>query len=592
MKVKASKMRFLLIISYVVMILVSLYLSVNLEIAGIIINIIFFAIVLGIFVYSFVKFSKANSLAKQLRHAEKTILQDYHTEGNLLWTKYKELNIEYLFPSSKSILYEKFSDYKKEMLILETSSGGSCKCDLDSYINKELIDSYVKKNLLNTVPGVMTGLGILGTFVGLSLGLQQFNTGSADEIASSIPPLMNGIKVAFHTSIYGMLFSLIFNWVYKSVMEDTYKALDSLLDTFNICVSNDSFNENFSIVQKLLNDLPQAIGENIEKSMNESLRPVVDDITTMLKDFSNTVANNQVEGLSNIVDSFVSQMNESLSGNFEELGNVIEETCNLQRENNEFISGVINKIEGVAQNISDIEKVSKEIIDDMSKYIQEVESLQSAINESYMSVNIQLEDQKKYNDEMNDYIKQLVEYENNISQTSSVFMTDMEKQIEMIAQIEKEITEGTKDKLDLLAKNAEENNNRLAEACKKQIDQIVNISSSTTGDMEKATLELSKVSRDLNNQLANSLNTTFGIFDKNLADISQHLSGTIQQIDSTIENVNKSTDRVPKTVSAAYDTLKVSFEEMQKKVDGMIHAMDVMQRNITKVSDRFDKDWK
>ena len=592
MRVRASKMRILLIISYVFMIIVSLFLSVNQELDGIIINIIFFAIVLAIFVYSFVKFSKANSLAKQLRTAKKTIIHDYETDGKLLWEKYKTLDIEYLFPSSKSILHEKYSDYKSEMKMLELSSDGNCKCDIDSYINKELIDSFVNKNLLNTVPGVMTGMGILGTFIGLSLGLKQFNTGNADEIASSIPPLMNGIKVAFHTSIYGMLFSLVFNWAYKCVMEDTYNALDGFLDTFESYVSNDSFNENFSIVQKLLNELPKSIGENIEKSMNASLTPVVDNITSMLKDFTNTVANNQVEGLNSIVDSFVSQMNDSLGGNFEELGNVIEETCNLQRENNEFISGVMDKIEGVTQNISDIETASYEIIENMSKYIQEVENLQSAINESYMSVNIQLEDQKKYNDELNSYIKQLVEYENNISNTSTVFMTDMKKQIETLAQIEKEITEGTKDKLDLLAKNAEENNNKLAEACKKQIDQIVNISSSTAGDMEKATQELSKVSRDLNNQLANSLNTTFGIFDKNLADISQHLSGTIQQIDNTIENVNKSTDRVPKTVSAAYDTLKVSFDEMQKKVDGMVHAMDVMQRNLTKVSDKFDKDWK
>ncbi len=65
----------------------------------------------------------------------------------------------------------------------------------------------------------MTGLGILGTFIGLTIGLQQFNTGSASEITNSISPLIQGIKVAFHTSIYGMVFSLIFSFVYKNKLE-------------------------------------------------------------------------------------------------------------------------------------------------------------------------------------------------------------------------------------------------------------------------------------------------------------------------------------------------------------------------------------
>ena len=95
---------------------------------------------------------------------------------------------------------------------LEIISTDGFKCKIDDYINRDTVDQIMNKNLLNLIPGVMTGLGILGTFIGLSFGLQNFNTGSSGEIAESIAPLMSGIKVAFHTSVFGMILSLFFNY--------------------------------------------------------------------------------------------------------------------------------------------------------------------------------------------------------------------------------------------------------------------------------------------------------------------------------------------------------------------------------------------
>ena len=39
-------------------------------------------------------------------------------------------------------------------------------------------------------------------------------------ISDNVGPLLSGMKVAFHTSVYGILFSLIFNFVYRSIMAD------------------------------------------------------------------------------------------------------------------------------------------------------------------------------------------------------------------------------------------------------------------------------------------------------------------------------------------------------------------------------------
>jgi hypothetical protein len=78
-----------------------------------------------------------------------------------------------------------------------------------------MIDSITKKDFSEQISGALTGLGILGTFIGLSIGLAKFNLGKnmdTNEMQTSISSLMNGIRAAFYTSIFGVGFSIVTNF--------------------------------------------------------------------------------------------------------------------------------------------------------------------------------------------------------------------------------------------------------------------------------------------------------------------------------------------------------------------------------------------
>lgn len=62
---------------------------------------------------------------------------------------------------------------------------------------------YVKN-----APTLMTSLGILGTFIGIVIGLLHFDTANID---GSIPALLEGLKTAFITSVIGLLAAILFN---------------------------------------------------------------------------------------------------------------------------------------------------------------------------------------------------------------------------------------------------------------------------------------------------------------------------------------------------------------------------------------------
>lgn len=63
------------------------------------------------------------------------------------------------------------------------------------------------KTFTNSTPGLLTSIGILGTFVGVVIGLLEFNPSDID---ASIELLLNGLKTAFITSLAGMAAAIIY----------------------------------------------------------------------------------------------------------------------------------------------------------------------------------------------------------------------------------------------------------------------------------------------------------------------------------------------------------------------------------------------
>ena len=676
----------LLDIVYGLAVVVCLYLtftSESLDINSIMINGVLFIIVFWIFLKAKKAMKNIVDITQDLKNAIQKITTDFEQEQKYLWEKYNGENGEALFQNN--YLVESYKKYTFERNRLASISENKYKCDVSDYINEEMIDALMKKNVYNLVPGVMTGLGILGTFVGLSFGLQNFNTGNTEEIEASIAPLMNGIKVAFHTSIYGMLFSLVFNYVYKETLEDAYIAVDEFLKVFDNYVDSNASDNNDIVVQMLLQKMPETIGESIANVLS----PAVDRMNETLENLTNNMASNQLQGLSEIVDHFVDAMDTSMGDSFKALGETIDKTIEMQTKNSELMNHILDEIQGMTQNIMDINTLSNQTVEHMAGYIENIESLQKVINENFTSINIQLEHQKEYDDKLKEYIDILVNYERQIGEASNRFTEDMSKQLEMLGTMENKISESTRENLEMLATKAdeynksltdvakqelqivlsmageysekvtghlnelgemseklteesvnnlhilsdnaqqyneslsnmakqelesvhsmtgmysekvtehlnelrsmsvkitEESNNNLqilssnaqahnkaiADEAEKQIDAIIKLSNSQTGEMDRASQNLAEVSKGLNDKLTVALNNAFTAIDENLAEITRHLSGTISEIEET-------TDRVPQVVQASYSGMKDSFDEMKQKYEALIRALDIMAQTL------------
>ena len=532
---------FWLVLTYIAMAVVcaALILFFKQDLTSIVINVAMFVIVAIIFLFAIRKFTIAWKMQKALSRAISMIKEDAQTDSRYLWNQYKDQGENALFPNN--ILTNQYKKFVTEMQRLEQYQNGDYKVNIEDFINKEYVDAAMKKNLLNLIPGTMTGLGILGTFIGLSFGLQFFNTGTAAEITDSIAPLMEGIKVAFHTSIYGMVFSLVFSFVYRGTMEAVYVQLDEFLNVFNTYVLGDSINDNESSMREMLHDLPETLGTAISEQMGQSLAPIVYNMNKTMMEFAQTISDNQAEGLRGLVNEFVEKMNQAMGDSYRQFAMIISDTCEIQKQNNQYAQNIMDKLGRLSSNIGDINTLSLKIIENMSGYISEVQKLQGIISENYKTTYRQMESLQQHEERMQGYVYSIAENEKEVNEN---IKRELEEVVRMSNVFSGEMTNSSK--------------------------ELTTMLSSARQDIENAVHELSSATVGLDDKLTTSLKETFDMFDSNMAQIAGHLSTTISQIEST-------TDKVPEVVLAAYSGMKQSFDAMQTEMKETIAAIKNMK---------------
>lgn len=101
---------------------------------------------------------------------------------------------------------EKVEEERKNNMIVE---------GIDEVINEDELSLRCWQGVVLQIPGTLTGLGLLGTFIGLITGISSVQISSVDATLASIQTLFEGIRVAFYTSISGVILSVLFNVLYK-----------------------------------------------------------------------------------------------------------------------------------------------------------------------------------------------------------------------------------------------------------------------------------------------------------------------------------------------------------------------------------------
>ena len=151
-------------------------------------------VILGVFVY-FLCFE----LIKRVRSVNKLLLTLSQQED--------------LIGALQGTELESYGTAFKKTINIETPEGEKTNVPAASVFNEVNVAMAFKINLrmLDAASGILVGLGLLGTFLGLTIGVSGFDSTDSANIQKSIQNLLGGMSTAFLTSLLGMACSLIYS---------------------------------------------------------------------------------------------------------------------------------------------------------------------------------------------------------------------------------------------------------------------------------------------------------------------------------------------------------------------------------------------
>jgi len=109
-----------------------------------------------------------------------------------------------------------------------------CSAPFNDFIHvREISPELFDNKFISFVPSLLTGIGVLGTFIGIQLGIGglSFNADDVESVTKSITMLLAGSTVAFMTSIWGIFFSLTFGIGEKVLLRQLQQELLNIQDT-------------------------------------------------------------------------------------------------------------------------------------------------------------------------------------------------------------------------------------------------------------------------------------------------------------------------------------------------------------------------
>lgn len=120
----------------------------------------------------------------------------------------------------------------RRTLIISTPNGMKSNIPSSTIFNDENVSKAHKLNLrmLDTASGTLVGLGLLGTFLGLTVGISGFDSSDSSNIQQSIQNLLGGMSTAFSTSLVGMSCSLVYTTIDKILRNKLHGVLYSFTE--------------------------------------------------------------------------------------------------------------------------------------------------------------------------------------------------------------------------------------------------------------------------------------------------------------------------------------------------------------------------
>lgn len=492
----------------------------------------------------------------------------------------KLLNNDNILDSLKETKIAPLAKTYSKTINIETHDGKKSNIPASEYINDYSVCKYNKLNLrmLDTAAGTLVGLGLLGTFLGLTLGIKGFDSSNTERINESIQGLLAGMGTAFLTSLLGMTFSILFTAADKALRHRLYKDVKELTDKLDSEYYIDDLVLANINQQNIVNQLYKALKNDLQQQALE----IANKLTYTNAEGQNVTIGNAIREIltentkqSKALMSFSTDLAMELNQGFDET---------LSRQMQQKIVPLMESVDATTKAVVEhIDKmadtVSSPATDMMQNVVDELkQSMQSLLNEFSTGLS------GSATSELENLAMQLG--------TATQAMADFPKNMENISATLQVTIEEVKHAISEISNTSANANSTAMQQMQEQITYATGAISNAITEVKEVMSGISQSSQEQSNQMVSKLADAAEKMGSFLTGTISTLSNSVQQsVKGITDDINsKQTDLIALQEDTTSQTKKLlenfnvgleRLEKMNEYVTGTMNGFKQAQGEIT-----------
>ncbi|OHX64511.1 hypothetical protein NH26_23325 [Flammeovirga pacifica] len=431
--------------------------------------------------------------------------------------------------------------------------------------------------VFDSIPSVFTTIGVLGTFVGIYFGLRGFDV---NDITGSIPSLLEGLKTAFTTSIFGIILSLFFGKVSQYTLHLAESKAPST-STSEVGLLQE-INKNIIESQKQNTENLELIAKSLSSDNDQSLSTHLVKLRTQFLDLKNE-QNTQNKTLNEVLTALGGDKETSL----------LSQIKNLRLEQSEFAKKNTDNIKWIIDSMKENNELISRKFDEFSELL--------AKNNTEALVGVMKQATEDFNQQMSSIVEKLVQENfselNNSVEKLNTWQQENKKMVSTLTEQFNQVTsniESTSSSIKTITENTSKLTDKDSDLKKLIIDlqevmindtkfkEIATKLSSTADTMKENTTAFDETTEKLNNWVRNQMNFTDSVAKllvrleeiEKIKDINEVFwEGTKSQLTEGVHIISNANQQLANDVESINEEFYVRLNDTLQNLDTLIQRI-------------------
>jgi methyl-accepting chemotaxis protein len=319
----------------------------------------------------------------------------------------------------------------------------------DYFIEDQLVTRFGYRKTLEAIPALFVTLGILGTFWGLVLGIGTLNMdGSSEQLKDGVNGLLNGMSLAFISSILGIVFSLIFQYLDKlyllPLLVNNFRDIRQLLDEALPTKDESSLlKEMLDVQQTQMEDLKTFFTDEFVTKITDGfndvvvngLNPHLEKSNAILEKVATSTTEAQAEKMNEMVDYFVKELNSVTGEHMNALSSTLAKTVEWQEKVFGEMQHLVENLKTASAEQTQMIEKTTGLTDQITVLSDQLGNYQTTLLETVDSFNNTVDKNKELQHESNQLIDKMIEERKEMNTELQKFTASIEGMINYSEQL-------------------------------------------------------------------------------------------------------------------------------------------------------------